>query len=97
MATLKHVINIYSPKISSKVACSWSCVPEGIHIKHHVTIKQITTPFLKKQLQTHIEDGDDGGVVPADDGGNVLGLGDLRRDQLKDRKIGEWDVEDGRK
>lgn len=27
---------------------------------------------------THIEDGDDGGVVPADYGGNVLRLGDLR-------------------
>lgn len=32
---------------------------------------------------THVEDGDDGGVVPADYGGNVLRLGDLRRDQLK--------------
>lgn len=31
---------------------------------------------------THIEDGNDGGVVPTDYGGNVLGLGDLRRDQL---------------
>ena len=27
---------------------------------------------------THVEDGDDGGVVPANDGWNVLGLGDLR-------------------
>lgn len=31
---------------------------------------------------THIEDGNDGGVVPTDYGGNVLGLGNLRRDQL---------------
>lgn len=35
---------------------------------------------------THIEDGDDGGVVPADDGGDVLGLGDLRGDQLKEEE-----------
>lgn len=32
---------------------------------------------------THIENGDDGGVVPPDYGGNILCLGDLRRDQLK--------------
>lgn len=32
---------------------------------------------------THIEDGDDGGVIPADYSGNVLRLGDLGGDQLK--------------
>ena len=33
--------------------------------------------------RTHIEDGDDGGVIPADYSGDVLRLGDLRGDQLK--------------
>lgn len=33
--------------------------------------------------QTHIEDGDDGGVIPADYGGNILCLRDLRGDQLE--------------
>ena len=32
---------------------------------------------------THVEDGDDGRVVPADDGGHVLRLGDFGGDQLK--------------
>lgn len=48
---------------------------------------------------THIEDGNDGGVVPTDYGGNVLGLGDLRRDQLnmkqqtaEERKLVSFDV-----
>lgn len=35
---------------------------------------------------THVEDGDDGGVVSADDGGNVLGLGNLRGDQLEENE-----------
>lgn len=33
--------------------------------------------------QTHVEDGDDGRVVPADYVGNVLSFGDLRGDQLE--------------
>lgn len=35
------------------------------------------------QCLTHVENGDDGGVIPADYSGNVLRLGDLGRDQLK--------------
>lgn len=38
---------------------------------------------------THVEDGDDGRVVPADDGGNVLGLGNLRGDQLESEESEE--------
>ena len=32
---------------------------------------------------THVEDGDDGRVIPADDGGHVLCLGDFGGDQLE--------------
>lgn len=35
------------------------------------------------QCSTHIEYGDDGGVISADYSGNILRLRDLRRDQLK--------------
>lgn len=36
--------------------------------------------------RTHVEDGDDGRVVSADDGGNVLGLGNLGGDQLEEEE-----------
>lgn len=35
------------------------------------------------QRLTHIEDGDDGGVIPTNDSGNILRLRDLGGDQLK--------------
>lgn len=35
---------------------------------------------------THVEDGDDGRVVSADYGGNVLGLWNLRGDQLEENE-----------
>lgn len=35
---------------------------------------------------THVEDGDDGRVVSADDGGDVLGLRNLRGDQLEENE-----------
>ncbi len=38
------------------------------------------------QCLTHIEYGDDGGVISADYSRNVLRLGDLRGDQLKVRE-----------
>ena len=41
---------------------------------------------------THIKDGDDRGVIPADYSGNILRLGHLRRNQLK----GEEETEEGR-
>lgn len=40
------------------------------------------------QRWTHIEYGDDGGVVPADYSGNVLSLGDFGGDQLKVKEMG---------
>lgn len=41
------------------------------------------------QRQTHIEYGDDGGVISADYSGNILSLGDLGGDQLREEEMGK--------
>lgn len=48
----------------------------------------MSVPFISQQTcqclySTHIKDGDDGWVIPADYCGNVLCLGHLGGDQLK--------------
>lgn len=48
-----------------------------------------------RQCLTHIEYGDDRGIIPADYSGNVLGLGDLRRDQLKVEEKQKRERKDG--
>lgn len=76
----------HSPRMSSNVACSWSCNQNMTSaLEVHVTAS-ISVLWWRRRRLTHVEDGDDGRVVSADDGGNVLGLWNLRGDQLEDKE-----------
>lgn len=68
------------PRMSSKVACSWSWDRHRPHLNQSPS--QAAPPpdtggHGGGWVGTHVEDGDDGGVVPADDGGDVLSFGHL--------------------
>ena len=60
---------------------------------HLISLELCTTSGedgAKRMSATHIEDGDDGRVLPANDVGDVLGLGHLGGYQLERKQLETW-------
>lgn len=73
----------YLPRMSSKVACSWSW--DRWKPAPRQSPSRAAPPTQHRDggwAGTHVEDGNDGGVVPAEDGGDVFSFGHFRGDEL---------------